>query len=131
MPDGLTIPVMHTQVMSVAGFISIASMLSARANASSWSHIYTRQYGNFSLVHVYHRRINDLEEGDDNDRLHHVQGRHSSLSSTKKAEDEDQGVFMDYLWNDGSQSDWNLMHGLASESTIGQDIGTGLWVSSC
>jgi hypothetical protein len=128
-PDGSSTPVIHTQIMPISNHSSIAAMLSARPNASSWAQVFNRQYGEHSMIHVFHRRINETEEGHDAGRLHQLRGHHFAINGLTKREEESQdGVIMDFLFDDGNQEIFSLF-GSASPDTIASHAADTLVVS--
>jgi hypothetical protein len=82
--------------------------------------VFSRQYGNHTMIHVHHRRINDTEQGDDNGRLHQLRGYHSTINSiTEREEASGSGVIMDYLWDDGDQNVFNDYAATESVTELG------------
>ncbi|TFY73144.1 hypothetical protein EWM64_g10868, partial [Hericium alpestre] len=112
--DGTNHTITHTQHMPLGDYPTVGHMLSARPNASEWAHVSTRTYGTTHQVKVFHRRTNSTtDEGDVNGDLNHVRAYHSKLpqaGASKRTEDSDDGVVLDYLWDSGNQGEWNQIH---------------------
>ncbi|KZW02681.1 hypothetical protein EXIGLDRAFT_419043 [Exidia glandulosa HHB12029] len=107
---GAHVSVVHTQHLPVGNHTTVGAMLMARPNAGTWAHAYTREYNGTHRVTAMHRRINVVtEEGDDSGTLHQLRATHYAISSeSKRVEFGDAGVVLDYIWNDGSQTAWNM-----------------------
>jgi hypothetical protein len=102
--------VSHTQFMPLGKHLSSLTMLFNRHNGT-FAHVYTRTYNNTSQVDVYHRRVNDLGEGDDDGRYHNLRAFHGSVKGNfKRSESSDNGVVMDYLYDEGDQGVFNTLN---------------------
>ncbi|KAJ7469866.1 hypothetical protein B0H11DRAFT_1920482 [Mycena galericulata] len=117
----------------------IYATLAARPNASSWAHAYTRQYGNTTPIRVFHRRINDAEEGDDTGRVNQLRAGATWTPTMlrKRVEEDDSGVVLDYLWTDSSVGAWahtpslpDIYHDDSPVSDTAEDSATVLQASS-
>ncbi|KZW03435.1 hypothetical protein EXIGLDRAFT_828364 [Exidia glandulosa HHB12029] len=126
---GLKASVVHTQHLPLGNHTTIGAMLMARSNASEWAQAYTREYSGTHRVVVTHRRINAAtEEGDDNGTLHQLRAVHSTIrtGASKRVEESDEGVVLDYLWNDASQTQWNIDH-QSDQSTFASRAGNTMY----
>jgi hypothetical protein len=126
--DGTNSTVIHTQYMSLSGFTSNRQLASARPNASDFALLYSRQYGNHSIVRVHHRRINDTEEGDADGKVHQMRAFHEKIGNVKRVEDREDGVVMDYLWKDGKEVVWDVFHDRGGGAN-GPNLANAMYVS--
>jgi hypothetical protein len=108
---GAEVTVRHTQVLPLFNNVTIRATLAARANASAWAHVHTRQYGaDGAPIHTFHRRINEVEQSDNGGRVHQLRVSASwvpeGMKTQRAAEERDNGVVLDYLWADGTHDLW-------------------------
>ncbi|KAJ7026352.1 hypothetical protein C8F04DRAFT_1125489 [Mycena alexandri] len=129
LPNGTVahMTVIHTQIIPLSpGSSNMYTTLAARPNASSWAHAYTRQYGNTTPIRIFHRRINDAEEGDDAGLVNQIRAGATWNPNmlTKRVEEDDDGVVLDYLWKDSSVGAWDLYHDDSPVDTTASDSAT-------
>jgi hypothetical protein len=113
-------------VTSVAAHIEIqpneplirAASLRGGLNGT-WVRIATTYINDTEAHHLHHRLAVAEDLGFENDgSYHHFRATPAPAMLRRlgvRAEDNDNGVVVDYLWKDGYQGNWNQIHGISNE----------------
>jgi hypothetical protein len=107
-PNPITHSVSHIPILPHERLMRAATKY---GNNGTWVHIATTYYNDTEAHYIYHRLAHQDDLGKANDGIyHHFRAMPSSATLTKlkpRAEDDDNGVVVDYLWKDGNSQLWD------------------------